>query len=63
VVSFMDDVNSDPSNWWALSTPVMDRIFARLGFEPLREIYRTTTPVWDRPEVSRVIVATRKPWK
>ena len=57
----MHNVNNDPTNWWALSITVLDRIFTRLGFEPMREVFKTHTPNWDRPEVRRVIVATRKP--
>jgi len=57
---FMHMQNNDPTNFWALSTPVLKKNLELIGFAGVREVKKIALPVL--PEhMTRIIVVARKP--
>jgi 2-polyprenyl-3-methyl-5-hydroxy-6-metoxy-1,4-benzoquinol methylase len=57
---FMHMQHNDPSNFWALSTPVLKKNLELIGFASIREIKKFVLPVL--PEhMGRIVLVARKP--
>ena len=52
--------NNDPSNFWALSTPVLKKNLELIGFANIREVKRVVLQTLAE-HMARIIVVARKP--
>jgi 2-polyprenyl-3-methyl-5-hydroxy-6-metoxy-1,4-benzoquinol methylase len=57
---FMHMQNNDPSNFWALSTPVLKKNLELIGFADVREVKKVIPRILAE-HMARIIVVTRKP--
>src|SRR5437667_183928 len=57
---FMHMQNNDPSNFWALSTPVLKKNLELIGFANIREVKRVVLQTLAE-HMARIIVVARKP--
>jgi SAM-dependent methyltransferase len=57
---WLHSLNDDPSNFFALSTPVLRDTLNLLGFSNVAEVDRHPTPVSGRDHMYRVLVAAQK---
>jgi SAM-dependent methyltransferase len=57
---FMHMHNNDPTNFWALSTHVLETCMRLMGFVEIKEIVRVSPPGLGQ-NMSRVVITARKP--
>ena len=57
---FMHGQNNDPSNFWALSTPVLKKNLELIGFANIQEVKRFVNPLL-ADHMARIFVSARKP--
>ncbi len=57
---FMHMQNNDPTNYWAMSTSVLDKCIHLIGFEQINELFRVAPSILEE-HMSRVVYVARKP--
>jgi 2-polyprenyl-3-methyl-5-hydroxy-6-metoxy-1,4-benzoquinol methylase len=57
---FMHMQNNDPTNFWALSTPVLKKLMDLIGFRNVREIKKVFPPILSK-HMGRIILVAQKP--
>jgi len=57
---FMHMQNNDPTNFWALSTPVLKKNLELIGFTDVREVKKIAMPILAE-HMARILIVARKP--